>query len=68
MVKDKRRSGERARSNLADFFGCPGISFTETVEEELEWLGDDVTEECSELAFRIRLGIKRPGILAVIFL
>lgn len=24
-----------------------------------------MTEECSELAFRIRLGIRRPGILAV---
>lgn len=38
---------------------------TETVEELLEWLGVEVTEECSELAFLIRLGIRRPGILAL---
>jgi hypothetical protein len=28
-------------------------------------MGVDDTEECSEAAFRIRLGIKRPGIVAV---
>jgi hypothetical protein len=49
----------------AGFFACPGISLTDTVEELLEWLGVEVTEECSELAFLIRLGIRRPGILAL---
>lgn len=68
MEKERRRSGERARSGVAgaDFFPVAwgGISFTEAVDEALEWIGVEETEECKEPAPRIRLGSRRPGILA----
>ena len=36
---------------------------TEVVEEELEWMGVDETDECREPEPRTKLGIRRPGML-----
>lgn len=65
MLKDRRRSGERARSApCAGFLGW-GISLTEVVDDELEWMGVDETDECREPEPRTKLGIRRPGIVRV---
>jgi hypothetical protein len=67
ILKDRRRSGERARSEMpcAGFLEPVwwGISLTEVVEDELEWMGVDETDECREPEPRTKLGIRRPGIL-----
>jgi hypothetical protein len=63
MEKERRRSGDRARSECG-FLTC-GISLTEAVEEELEWIGVDDTEECRLPAVRIKLSISRPGMVKV---
>src|SRR4051794_15946684 len=59
MEKERRRSGDRARSECG-FLTC-GISLTEAVEEELEWIGVEDTEEGRLPAVRIKISISRPG-------
>jgi hypothetical protein len=66
MLKDRRRSGDLARST--DFLGgawWPGISLTEAVDEELEWMGVEATEEWREADPRTKLGMRRPGISSI---
>jgi hypothetical protein len=36
---------------------------TEVVDDELEWIGVDETDECREPEPRTKLGIRRPGML-----
>ena len=36
---------------------------TEVVDDELEWMGVEETDECREPEPRTKLGIRRPGIV-----